>query len=326
MSEEQERDAISKRDKSKPPLRAAAEVRLMNLFGAAMERSSWDGCRRTGAWLGLLFFVGLKRRRRIAIANVRLAFPRLNEAAARQIARRASQNFGMTGCEFLHLRIATAEEIRAYADIDHLEYIQDGLALGKGVLLLTAHLGNWELMGARAAQQIPLTVIARPRSNPGVQDYIEEARATAGLEVISKFDTARASLNALRANRAVGVLPDQYAGAGGLLLPFFGHPTRFIPAVAKLGLFTGAPIVPAFGVRRTPWLADGRIFARVFPPLEMPEFARRDAESREAATTEGTRRVMRQIEQIVERYPDQWLWLHRRWRPEDGVAQALPRR
>ena len=325
MSDEHAINSTSERRTTKPPLRAAAEVRMMNLFGAALERSSWEGCRRTGAWLGLLFFTALQRRRQIAIANVRLAFPHLNEAAARQIARRASQNFGMTGCEFLRLRVATPAEISDYADIDHLEHVQNGLALGQGVLLLTAHLGNWELMGARAAQQIPLTVVARPRSNAGVQDYIEEVRAAAGIEVISKFDTARASLTALRANRALGVLPDQYAGASGLLLPFFGHPTRFIPAVAKLGLFTGAPIVPAFGARRTPWLADGRIIARVFPPLKMPEFARRDAASRDAAIIEGTRRIMRQIEQIVERYPDQWLWLHRRWRAEDGVAQALSR-
>ena len=253
----------------KPRWREVVEPRVMTSFGAVMERASWGACRYTGARIGLVFFAGFRRRRAIAVRNVQLAMPGLSHAAAQRIARRSAQNFGMTLCEFLHMRAASPQEIRDYASIDGLEHVMDGLEAGRGVLLLTAHLGNWELMGARASQDFPLTVVARPSSNAGVQNYIGSIRKDCGIDVISKYDTARASLQVLRANKALGILPDQHAGETGALIPFFGRPTRFVTAVARLARFSGAPVVPAYGVRRTPWLANGKIRAVVSPALNM---------------------------------------------------------
>lgn len=300
--------------------RDALETRLMRLVGATMERASWDACRYSGARLGLLFFAALKRRREVATGNVLLAFPHMSQAAARQMARRSAQNFAMTFCEFLHLRAASRSEVRAYADIEGLEHIQAGFQDGRGVLLLTAHLGNWELMGARAAQEFRLVVVARPSSNSGLQRHISDVRDAAGIEVISKFDTGRASLGILRANAALGVLPDQHAGKHGALLPLFGHPTRFVTGLARLALLSGAPLVPSFGVRRAPWLADGRNVAKVSPGFHLKLRKGADAAAREQIILDGTRQVMAQIENIVRQYPEQWLWMHRRWRPEDKAA------
>jgi Kdo2-lipid IVA lauroyltransferase/acyltransferase len=298
----------------------------MRVVGAAMERSSWAGCRRTGALLGLVFFHGVRRRHELATSNVRLAFPRLSEAAARRIACRAAQNLAMSFCEFLHLRTASAREVREYADIEGLEHIEAGFARGHGVILLTAHVGNWELMGARAAQDFPLTVVARPRSNSAVEKHITEVRRVSGIQVISKYDTGRAALKVLQANGALGILPDQHAGPEGLRMPMFGHPTRFAPSLARLAMMTGAPMVPSFGVRRTPWLADGRIVACVSPGIALPRdqgrYGRDFKAQREATILEGTTRVIHEIESIVRRHPDQWMWLHRRWRPED--ADEMP--
>lgn len=299
--------------------RDALEVKLMRLFGGAMERASWDTCRRSGAWMGLLFFKAIKGRREVAVNNVRLAFPDMSEVAAQRMARRSAQNFAMMFCEFMHLRTASAAEVRAYADIDGLEHIQHGLQQGRGVLLLTAHLGNWEVMGARAAQDFPLTVIARPTSNAGVEAHIAQVRAAANIGVISKFDTGRAAIKVLRNNGTLGILPDQHAGPEGLLLPMFGHPTRFVTAIPRLALLSGAPIVPAFGVRRTPWLSDGRIVARVSPGIMLGKDTGNKAStrSREEAVVDGTRCVISEIEKIVRQHPDQWLWMHRRWRRSD---------
>jgi KDO2-lipid IV(A) lauroyltransferase len=299
--------------------RDAVEVKLMRLFGGAMERASWDACRRSGAWLGMLFFHAIRSRREVSISNVRLAFPHMSEAAAQRMARRSAQNFAMMFCEFMHLRTASPAEVRAYADIEGLEHIQHGLEQGRGVLLLTAHLGNWEVMGARAAQEFPLTVIARPTSNAGVEDHIAQVRAAARIGVISKFDTGRAAIKVLRSNGTLGILPDQHAGPEGLLLPMFGHPTRFVTAIPRLALLSGAPIVPAFGVRRTPWLANGRIVARVSPGIMLDKDTGDTAStrSREEAIVQGTRCVIAEIEGIVRQHPDQWLWMHRRWRRSD---------
>jgi KDO2-lipid IV(A) lauroyltransferase len=274
--------------------------------------------------MGLLFFHAIRGRREISVRNVRLVFPHLSEAAARQTARRSAQNFAMMFCEFLHLRSATPAEVRAYSDIDGLEHIQHGLQQGRGVLLLTAHLGNWEVMGARAAQDFPLTVVARPTSNSGVEAHIASVRQAAGIDVISKYDTGRASLKVLRANGTLGILPDQHAGPEGALLPMFGHPTRFVTGIARLALLSGAPMVPAFGVRRTPWLADGRIVARVSAGHYLKQNKKR-TEEREAAVLEGTRIAIGEIENIVRQHPDQWLWMHRRWRgvdARDAAAEA----
>ena len=304
-------------ERHKPHWREVIEPRLMTSFGAVMERASWGACRYTGAWIGLLFFNGFRRRREIAVRNVQLAMPGLSHAAAQRIARRSAQNFGMTLCEFLHMRAASPQEIRDYVGTDGIEHVLEGLKAGRGVILLTAHLGNWELMGARAAQDIPLTVVARPSSNAGIQAHIGSIRAAQGIDVISKFDNARASLQVLRANKTLGILPDQHAGETGVLMPFFGRPTRFVTAVARLARFSGAPVVPAYGVRRTPWLADGRINPYIAPPLSL--FDNEDKSSdREAAILEGTRRAVAQLEETVRRYPEQWLWMHRRWRGSEA--------
>jgi KDO2-lipid IV(A) lauroyltransferase len=174
-------------------------------------------------------------------------------------------------------------------------------------------------MGARAAEEFPLSVVARPNSNSGVQQYIDNARMNVGIKVISKFDTGRASIGILRQNKTLGILPDQHAGPDGLLLPFFGHPTRFVSSLARIALLSGAPVVPAFGVRRKPWLANGRIVAIVFPALQLFN-AENNSGSREERVVEGTRQVIARLEEVITDYPDQWLWMPRRWRAEDAEA------
>ena len=195
---------------------------------------------------------------------------------------------------------------------------------------MTAHFGNWEVMGARAVQEFPLAVVVGPTSNSSFEGYIEALRCKVGIKMISKFETAQASLQVLRANEALGIFPDQHTGRHGVMVPLFGHPTRFVSSLARLALVSRAPVVPSFGVRRTPWLADGRIIATMSPGfyvrLQCGERwasgtgrENRHPAAREAAVVEGTRRVICEIENIVRRHPDQWLWMHRRWRPEDTV-------
>lgn len=302
-------------------VREVLEVRTMRGVAGAMERATWRTCRTTGAWLGLLFFHALKKRRGIAIDNIRHALG-VSEAEAQRLARRSCQNFAMTFCEFLHMRTASADEVRAYCDIDGLEHIEKARQRGRGVILLTAHLGNWEVMGARAAQEFPLTVVARPTGNSGIEAHIAGVRQAGGLNVISKYEPGRAALQVLKENGALGILPDQHAGSDGMLLPFFGRPTRMVPAIARLAMLSGAAVAPSFGVRRTPWLRDGRIVAKVAPVWHVEKTAR---ELREAALVEGTRRTVQELETVIRAHPDQWLWVHRRWRGEkmDEVLDGL---
>ena len=153
---------------------------------------------------------------------------------------------------------------------------------------------------------------------------MKPVRHAAGMEIISKYDTGRAALTTLRNNRALGILPDQHGGPDGLLLPMFGHPTRFIAAVARLSLMSGAPIVPCFGARRSPWLRDGRILTHISEGWTVAAESRRKLSTpeRDELVREGTLRVISVIEDMVRRYPEQWLWMHRRWRPADARDAA----
>lgn len=294
--------------------RSAIEKRLIGSFGRTMEAAPWSSCRLAGSWMGLAFFRGSRRRREIAIENVQRVFPDLSETAARRLARRSSQNFGMSFCEFLHLRTASAAEIREYCSWDGLEHILGSLTQGHGVMLTTAHFGAWEVMGARAVQEFPLTVVVRLTSNRALKSHIEDVRRAIGLDMILKSDSARASLGVLRANEGLAIFPDQHAGLDGASLPFLGHPTSVWTSPARLALSARAPIVPTFGVRRTPWLRDGRVVITAAPgmKLQRDQFA-----TREEAVLEGTRFIIRETEAIIRKHPDQWLWMHRRWRPED---------
>jgi KDO2-lipid IV(A) lauroyltransferase len=193
--------------------------------------------------------------------------------------------------------------------------VHKGLERRKGVILLTAHLGNWEVLGARAAQECPLTVIARPTSNSGVQRHIDACRAAAGMNVISKYDTGRAALKVLKENGVLAILPDQHAGPSGLLLPFFGQATRVIPAVARLALMSGATVVPCFGYRRKNFVTHGNINGVISEGWRVEN----RGENRAALIESGARHMIADIENAIRHAPDQWLWLHRRWRPEDGV-------
>jgi KDO2-lipid IV(A) lauroyltransferase len=301
----------------------AAETRLVKLCARAMERASWAGCRRTGSWLGLAFYYGVPGRQQIAIENLRIAFPDLSENTARRYARRAAQNLGMTFCESLHLGAATKEDVRDYVSIEGLEHLQNAHASGNGVVLLTAHFGNWELLGARLAQEFSFSAMARPNSNAGVESHVEQVRRNAGIKVISKWESARPAVRALRTGEVLCLLPDQRAGRGeGLLLPMFGRVTRFYSSVAQLAMLSGAPVVPAFGVRRDPWLSDGRIVVCTEPGLQLKTDAEQRNLAREDAVREGTQRVIGELEKVIRTHPDQWWWLHRRWREGDAKREA----
>lgn len=281
-----------------------------------MERAPWATCRLTGSWMGLAFFYGSRNRRAIATSNLSLALPGLSSAGVQRIAMRSAQNFGMSFCEFLHLRTASAREIHDYSEWRGLEHIHRGLALGHGVMLPTAHFGAWEVMGARAAQEFPLTVVVRLTSNKALQDHVKTVRAAINVQMILKSESPRASLRVLHANEGLAIFPDQHAGPNGALLPMFGHITRAFTSPARLALAARSAMVPTFAVRRTPWLADGRVVITASPGkyLHLEEHG-----GREEAILEGTRFILRETEAIVRRHPEQWLWMHKRWRPGDKI-------
>lgn len=315
MSEENEAAIVSPRETTMSAGREMLERRAMNALGSKLEAMPWESCRRLGAYLGLAYFASGRRRHELAVTNVQLALG-LNHAQSTRIARRAAQNWAMTLCEFLHLPGASAGELRDYVHLDGLEHLHCALQGGRGAIILTAHLGNWELLMARLAQEFFITGIVRPLNNGVWSEHMMNVRSGVGLKMISKHAGARPAFKILRSGGALCILPDRHAGSSGARLPFFGRPTNFETSPARLAVISGAPIVPVFGVRETPWLSRGRIQGRVLPPFFVRAGGRCE---REVATIEGTRQVIACLENVVRVRPDQWTWMMRRWRDQDTL-------
>lgn len=279
---------------------------LLTLVAAAVAAlpvpvSAWLGRR-----LGDLAYALLGGRRRLALTNLGRAFPELPEAERRRIARRSFQHLGMVfteGCVTLRRPL---ERVTAQVTLEGLEHLQKALAEHGRALLLTAHLGNWELLTlGPALTGYPLTVVARALDSPALDAWADRLRRTAGVEVVDKREALRPVLEALRRGRLVGVLLDQNASRReGVFVPFFGRLASTSRAMAVLALRTRTPVVPVFARR----VAPGRHRIVVEPALPLPPGS--DAAAIEAVTAQCTAA----IESAVRATPDQWLWAHDRWR------------
>lgn len=190
-------------------------------------------------------------------------------------------------------------------------YVEDALRQGRGVLFATAHLGNWELSAfAWALVAGPMSVVARPLDNPLIDRMVERRRTGSGNHVISKREAARPILKALAANQAVGILIDQNAAAdAGVFVDFFGLPACAGTGFAKLAARSGAVVIPGFAL----WSEEERRYIlRFYPPLEITGDAARDTAALQAL-----------LEAVIRAHPDQWLWMHRRWKTRPPGAPPL---
>ena len=190
-------------------------------------------------------------------------------------------------------------------------YVEEALRCGRGVLFATAHLGNWELSAyAWAMFGRPMRVVARPLDNPLIDRLVERRRTGSGNRVISKREAARPILKALAANQAVGILIDQNASPeSGVFVDFFGVPACAGTGFAKLASHSGAAVIPGFAL----WSEEEhRYVLRFYPPLEMTGDAARDTEA-----------LHKRLEAVVRAHPDQWLWMHRRWKTRPPGAPPL---
>jgi KDO2-lipid IV(A) lauroyltransferase len=184
------------------------------------------------------------------------------------------------------------------------EHFENALREGRGVLFATAHLGNWELSAhAHALLTGPMHVVVRPLDNPRVDALVERRRELSGNRVILKKNAARAIFKALRGNEAVGILIDQNTAVEeGVFVDFFGKPACANVGIAKLAAHSGAAVIPGFAL----WLEKERRYVlRFYPPVPITGDAARDTQSLQA-----------KLEEVIREYPDQWLWIHRRWKTQ----------
>jgi KDO2-lipid IV(A) lauroyltransferase len=263
--------------------------------------------RSVGRRLGDVVWLALPRRRATALDNLALAFPDLPPAERRRLGRRSFQHLGMVAAEVVRALRDPLETTLARVDVDGIEHVRAIMASHGRALVITAHLGNWELLTlAYRLSGVPLSVVVRPLDAPLLDGVVHRLRNAAGATMIDKREAVRPILEALRRGGLVAILLDQNASRReGVFVPFFGRPASTSRSVATLALRTGTPVLPLF-IRREP---DGRHRITVRPAI-VPE----GGASTEDAIADLTRRCVTEIERAIRDAPDQWMWMHSRWR------------
>jgi KDO2-lipid IV(A) lauroyltransferase len=263
---------------------------------------------RFGAVLGDLVFRLDRRRRRLAYDNLTRAFPEKSAAERGRIARASYRHLGASLFNtFAGLRLSR-EELCERIEIDGFEHLLDAEAAGRGVILLSAHLGAWEVAAwALAFSGRPVHVIGRPADNPHLDREMRRIRERWGNRMITKRGAARSSVRVLHQGGYLALLVDQHAGTkSALRLPFFGRPAWTSTLPARISVRTGAPVVPGYGCLEP----RGRYRMIIREPIVPP------SEPDEHTIAELTQRYVEAGEAEIRRRPDEWMWMHRRWRDE----------
>jgi KDO2-lipid IV(A) lauroyltransferase len=255
-----------------------------------------------------LLDIALPRLRRVAMRNLSLALPQANAA---NIIDAGFQSIARVLVAFAKFPTIDRASVHQWIRCEGAEHFENALQAGRGVLFATAHLGNWELSAfAHAILTGPMNVVVRPLDNPWIDRMVERRRGISGNRIIGKRDIARPILKALAANEAVGILIDQNSMPdSGVFVDFFGVPACTGTGFAKLAARSGAAVIPGFAL----WSAEERLYVlRFYPPVPMTGDA--------ACDTAALQRV---LEEIVRAHPDQWLWIHRRWKTRPPGETAL---
>ncbi|MBI2105133.1 MAG: LPS export ABC transporter periplasmic protein LptC [Candidatus Omnitrophica bacterium] len=282
-----------------------------------------------GRGLGLAAYGLLGVQRRLALRHLEGAFgPALTPAQRRRVARGVFRNLGQNAMEWLALPRRSPERLQRLITADGVEHLRAALAQGRGVIGITAHFGNWELIPFYfASLGFEGGVLARRLRYPEYESFLVEMRQARGVRTYAR-GSLRDVAALLRANQIVGMLPDQDVDSlEGIFVEFFGRAAYTPIGPAALSIMTGAPIIPCFLIReggpRHLWWRGGRFHLVVEPPLTAPQGA--DRPQAMAALTRAWSQV---VESYIRRYPDHWVWMHRRWKtqPAEGVAGGEPAR
>jgi KDO2-lipid IV(A) lauroyltransferase len=290
----------------------------VRFLGWLLSRIPYRLLHAFGAMLGTLVWL-LGIRRKPVLDNLRLAFPEKTEDERREIARRTYRNLGLMIPDFVRLPFLRKEELERIFVYDGWERFEEAIARGKGVIACTGHFGNFEVLAAaHTLRGTPVTMISRQMGKSGANDLWRALRRRSGVEdlVVTRGSTLAAAVRAIKAGRFLGYVIDQNQPLRHAIFPtFFGVPAATAPTPAVLAMRSGAAVIFVLS-----WpLGDGRHKVVFEGPLEPPQTG-----DRERDVLAFMQDLNDRLERHVRAHPEQWYWLHRRWktRPANEAAGA----
>ncbi len=284
--------------------------RIVSIFGWWCRRLPKEWALQLGSGIGMLCYYLIKKRRQIALNNLQIAFgSHLTKSQRIEICKASFINVGKTCIEFLRFPKLNAKNIWDEVSVEGAENLHTALGGGKGAIVFLPHFGNWELLSLVYGALIPdrAKAIAFPLKNASLNTYIWQHREQMSLRLIPRKRAIRETLRALKNNEAVGFFADQNAGPEGVFVNFLGKPASAVRGPATLALKTGAPLLFSLSIRQP----DNRHHVYISPPIHptLSDDFERDIET-------YTAQMLKQLEAYIHKYPEQWLWLHNRWKTQ----------
>lgn len=290
------------------PARAWAEYVPVITLSWLLRLMPRRGALALGRALGRAASLVDRSHRRVAQQNLERAFgDSLSESERRRLVGRVYSHFGMVAADCMLMRWMRPRDIERLVEYEGVEHIRGAFLKGKGVLLFSGHIGNWEMAALMQGWLgYPIAMVTRTLDNPHLERLMAEGRTRSGNEVIPKRNAVRGVVRALQHGWCAAIVIDQDSrGTDPVFVEFFGRPTATTPALAILALRSGAPIVPVFALPAP----GGKYRIRYLPEVPLPQNSDRDA-----AVVELTQACTSIIEDQVRARPECWLWMHRRWK------------
>ena len=292
--------------KPRSPVHDTLEYAGAMLLFKSLELTPLPLAKRLAGFYARVLDMAVPRLRQVARRNLTMALPDRGAHDREAIIDGVFRSIGRVLLALARFPSIRRETVAQWIRYHGYEHFEAAMARGKGVLFATGHLGNWELSAfSHALMSAPMGVVVRPLDNTRLDAFIEKRRGLSGNQLIGKRDFARPILQALRRNEAVGILVDQnVVPENGAFVDFFGQPACSGTTFAKIAARSGAAVIPGFAF----WSEEEQRHILHFYP-EVPMTGDLDAD---------TAAIQKAVEQAIREHPDQWLWIHRRWktRPE----------
>lgn len=239
-------------------------------------------------------------------SNLSMAMPEIPASEKNIIINGVLKHLGRSLAEILSFKMTSVTSLLSKVEFHNLEIIQEEMKKGNGAIIVTAHLGNWELLGAALTSRgLPLKVIATKAHNEKINKLLLSLRQSRGIGIIYRDESPRQLLKLLKNNSLLGMLIDQDTKVDGVFVDFFGRPAYTAKGPAVISMATGAPVIPTF-IRRKP---EGGHEVFIEEPVEMVK-----TKDKEKDILINTQKLSLIIEKYIRKYPEQWVWMHNRWK------------